>query len=247
MSGIRGLVSKLGLFNGAAANAKPKSAFGGFRKRTITTRELIGSTVSLTPSVGMIYRVWLKHEIDPGFREELMLAVSELNHCRYCTWAHHEWAQMVGVSDEELAHVEQMDPSGFDRRKWLAISYVRALVTAKFGRVDKELVREMNAKYSPMEIKEIEIVARIMDIGNRAANTWDAFLSRLRGGPVADSHILDELVMSGAFLATAPIVVMYLAQTSKRPMKETLRSVIDLIKVPEPLTAKPGAAKPTAK
>lgn len=241
MSAIRGLVSKIGRIKGTASSGKAKSAFGGFRKRTITTRELVGSTVSMVPSMGTIYRVWLKHEIDPGFREELMLAVSELNHCRYCTWAHHEWAQMVGVSDEELAHVEQMDPSGFDRRKWLAISYVRALVTAQFGRVDKELVREMNANYSPMEIKEIEIVARIMDIGNRAANTWDALLSRLRGGPVADTHVFDELVMSGAFLATAPIVVLYLSRTSKRPIMEMLRSVIELIKVADPKTAKPTA------
>lgn len=241
MSIIRRVVSKTGLIKGSAAKAKPKSAFGGFRKRTITTREMVGSAISMVPSIGTIYKVWVKHEIDPGFREELMLAVSELNHCRYCTWAHHEWAHMVGVSDDELAHVEQMDPTGFDRRKWLAISYVRALVTAKFGRVDKELVREMKAKYTPMEIKEIEIVARVMDIGNRGANTWDALLSRLRGGPVAESHILDELVMSGAFLATAPLVLIFLSQTSKRPLMEMVRSVIEMIKVPDTPPAKPTA------
>jgi AhpD family alkylhydroperoxidase len=245
MSVIKRVGSKIRLFKGKAEAAKPKSAFGGFRKRTITTRELVGSSLAMVPSIGTIYKVWVKHEIDPGFREELMLAVSELNHCRYCTWAHHEWAHMVGVSDDELAHVEQMDPTGFDRRKWLAISYVRALVTAKFERVDKDLVREMKAKYTPMEIKEIEIVARIMDIGNRAANTWDALLSRLRGGPATDTHIFDELVMSGAFLATAPIVLIFLAQSSNRPLMEMLRSVIDLIKVPETKPAKP-AAKPAA-
>lgn len=238
MSVIRRVVSKMGLIKEDKKTARPKSAFGGFRKRTITTREMVGNAVSLVPSIGAIYRVWLKHEIDPGFREQLMLAVSELNHCRYCTWAHHEWAQMVGVSDEELAHVEQMNPTGFDRRKWLAISYVRALVSANFGRVDHALVREMNAKYTPMEIKEIEIVARIMDIGNRGANTWDALLSRMRGGPVAETHILDELVMSGAFLATAPVVLIFLAQTSKRPLMEMVRSVIDLVKVAEPPQAK---------
>ena len=241
MSVIRRVASKVGLLKDKAANAKPKSAFGGFRKRTITTREVVGNAVSLVPAIGTIYKVWLKHDIDPGFREELMLAVSELNHCRYCTWAHHEWAHMVGVSDDELAHVEQMDPTGFDRRKWLAISYVRALVSANFGPVDKALVREMKAKYTPVEIEEIEVVARIMDIGNRGANTWDAFVSRLRGGPVAETTIFDELVMSGGFLITVPIVVLFLSRTSKRPLMEMVRAVIDMIKIGETPPAKTAA------
>ncbi len=96
-----------------------------------------------------MYRVWLKEEVDPGFREELMLAVSRLNGCRFCSWGHHEWAQISGVSDEELAQLEQLDPSGFDRRKWVAISYVRALVKENFERVQPELRRAMQHKYSP--------------------------------------------------------------------------------------------------
>ena len=110
----------------------------------------------------------------------------------------HEWAHMAGIPEEELAHIEQMDPEGFERHKWIAISYVRAYVSGKFGNVPKELRREMRNNYTAHEIKEIELVARIMDIGNRGANTWDAMLSRLKGNPAADSHILDEAVLSGA-------------------------------------------------
>lgn len=233
MTLVKRVLAKAGNSQGKppASTKTYKSAFGGFRKRTITTRQLIGDVLSLTPQTGIIYRVWLKHEIDPGFREELMLAVSELNQCRYCTWAHHEWAQMVGVSDDELAHIEQLDPTGFDRKKWLAISYVRALVSANFGPIDEALVFEMQASYSTQEIKEIDIVARIMDIANRSANTWDALLSRLRGGPIAESHVVDELVMSGAFLIAAPIVVFFLSRSSKQPLMDMVRQVIELTKV----------------
>ncbi|MBK9520048.1 MAG: carboxymuconolactone decarboxylase family protein [Rhodocyclaceae bacterium] len=245
MTLVKRVLAKAGRARGKLQSGKknPTSAFGGFRKRTITTRQLIGDVLSLTPNAGIIYRVWLKHEIDPGFREELMLAVSELNQCRYCTWAHHEWAQMVGVSDDELAHIEQLDPTGFNRKKWLAISYVRALVAASFRPIDEVLVGEMKANYSAQEIKEIDIVARIMDIANRSANTWDALLSRLRGGPIAESHVIDELVMSGAFLITAPIVVFFLARTSKQPLMDMVRKVIDLTKVSEIKVKKSPPAK----
>jgi AhpD family alkylhydroperoxidase len=213
-----------------AAKSEPKGTFGGYRKRTITAREFIGNLVSLASEAPTIYEIWGKHELDPGFREELMLAVAKLNDCRYCSWGHHEWAHIAGVPEEELAHIEDMDIEDFDRRKWVALSYVRAFVSGKFGSVPRELRREMRDNYTAHEIKEIELVVRIMDLGNRGANTWDAMLSRLRGNPAADSHILDEAVLSGAFLTVAPVAVAYLAYASNRSFSETARSLIDYVK-----------------
>ena len=109
--------------------------FGGYRKRIITAREFASSIFSLARETPTLYQIWGKHELDPGFREELMLAVAKLNDCRYCSWGHHEWAHVAGIAEDELAHIEQMDPEGFDRRKWIAISYVRALVSGNFGDV----------------------------------------------------------------------------------------------------------------
>ena len=78
---------------------EPRSTFGGYRKRTITAREFIGNLFSLAGEAPTIYEIWGKHELDPGFREELMLAVAKLNDCRYCSWGHHEWAHAAGVSE----------------------------------------------------------------------------------------------------------------------------------------------------
>ena len=198
---------------------KPQSPFGGFKKRTITAPQLLGRLASLVPELGTMYGVWLKQEVDPGFREELMLAVSRLNGCRYCSWGHYEWAQISGVSNEELAQVEQLDPAGFDRRKWVAISYVRALVKGNFVRVQPELRRAMQHKYSPREIRQIELIANVMDVGNRGSNTFDAMLSRFKGVPATDSRIVDEVILSGMFLAIAPVVLVHLARASKRPIR----------------------------
>jgi len=220
-----------------------QSTFGGFKKRTITAAQLLGSLASLTPELGTFYRVWIRQDIDPGFREQLMLAVSKLNGCRFCSWGHHEWATIAGVPDEELARLEQMESSGFDRRKWVAISYVRALVQGNFRRMSPELRRAMQHKYSPREIREIELIARIMDIGNRSSNTFDAMLSRLKGVPAADSRIVDELILSGVFLTVAPVVLAHLSVASGRPLLETARSLIDYTKSYEEKVARPRAPK----
>ena len=207
-----------------------RSPFGGFKKRTLSATQLGRRLVALVPELGTIYQVWLKHEVDPGFREELMLAVSRLNGCRYCSWGHHEWAEISGVSNEELARLEQLEPSGFDRRKWVAISYARALVKQDFRRVQPQLRRAVQHKYSPREIRQIELIVNVMDVGNRTSNTFDALLSRLKGVPAADSTIVDEVILSGVFLAVAPAVVLYLSRASKRPVRELIGSLIDYTK-----------------
>jgi len=213
-----------------ARTAKPRSAFGGYRKRTMTAREFAGSIHQLAPQARMIYRIWGQQALDPGFREELMLAVAKLNDCRYCTWGHHEWAYLSGVPEEELAHIENMDPKGFDRGKWVAISYVRALVSANYAAVSPQLLAELKQHYSDLEIEEIALVARVMDIANRGANTWDAMLSRMKGNPANDSRLLDELIMSGVFWSAAPVVILLLAREAKRPYREMWRSMLDYVK-----------------
>lgn len=215
----------------AQSSAAPSgSHFGGFRKRTMTALEFVASAVSLVPDLGTFYRIWVRHDLDPGFREELMLAVARLNECRYCSWAHLEWAGIAGVADDELAGLEQMDPAHFDRRKWIAICFVRELVAARFGRVPPDLMQEMQANYADREIREIMFVAKAMDLANRGANTWDSMRARWRGQPAADSRIVDEAVLSAAFLLVAPLVVLFLARATKRPFFAMARSLIDYTK-----------------
>jgi len=232
MPTVNSLASSAGaLRSKVRRRSKPlESSFGGFKKRTITAAQLAGRVASLVPELGTMYRVWLKQEVDAGFREQLMLAVSQLNGCIYCSWGHHEWAQISGVSNEELARLEQLDPTGFDRRKWVAISYVRALVKENFERVQPQLRRAMQHKYSAREIRDIELIAKVMDVGNRGSNTFDAMRSRLKGVPAVDSRIVDELILSAVFLTIAPIVLVYVARASKRPILEVARSLVDYTK-----------------
>jgi len=214
----------------AASTAPAGGLFGGHRKRTIGTFGFFGEMLSFAVQLPTIYKIWQKHEIEAGFREELMLAVSTLNDCKYCAWGHHEWANAAGVSEDELDHIEHGDPDGIERAKWVAISYVVAFVSAEYEDVPDDLVQEMEANYTEHEIKEIELVARIMDIANRGANTWDAMLSRLHGKPAHDSHVLDEFVLSGVFWIVAPVSLLVLAQQSDRSFLDLMRGLLDYVK-----------------
>jgi AhpD family alkylhydroperoxidase len=207
---------------------KPTAAgFSAFRKRTITAREFAKAMGSIAANSPTMYKVWVKKELDPGFREELMLAVAKLNGCMYCSWAHHEWASIDGIPEEELAQIEQMDPAHFDRKKWLAISYVRELVSSRFAPVSVDLEKKMRQHYSDTEITEIQLVAKVMDAANLGANTFEAMRWRLRGTPVKGSRLFDEVMLSAAFFCIVPPVVVFLARSSKRSVREMTASLID--------------------
>jgi AhpD family alkylhydroperoxidase len=213
-----------------AAKDTPAASFAAFRKRTITAREFASALGSIASNTPTMYKVWVKHDLDPGFREELMLAVAKLNGCKYCSWAHHEWASIDGVPEEELAQIEEMDPVSFDRKKWLAISYVRELVSARFAPVSPDLERKMHQHYSEEEIAEIVLVAKVMDAANLGANTFDAMRWRLRGTPVKGSRLFDEIMLSAAFFCIVPPIVLLLARSSKRSIRELAASLVDYTK-----------------
>lgn len=200
---------------------------GRRRKPTINTQEFASRLTSLLAEFPTLYAIWNTPELDPAFREELMVAVARQNDAPYCHWAHRTWAESVGTSKAELAKIEQLNPRGLDRRKGAAVAYVRALASTDFKGVSRELRHAMKAHYTPGEIRDIELVARVIDLTNRTTNTYEAMLSRLQGEPSKESHVVDEMVMSGVFLTVAPPLVLLLSRYSKRSFLDTTRSLIN--------------------
>lgn len=200
---------------------------GRKRKPTISTRVALGSLKELMAHFPTLYTIWRTPELDPAFREELMVAVATQNDAPYCNWAHRTWAETVGASSKELEKIEQLNPRGLDPRKWTAVRFVRTLVAKDFQGVPASLRREMEAHYTAREIRDIELVARVMDLINRTANTYEGMLRRLQGKPNHDTHVVDEMVFSGVFLAVAPLMVLLLSRSSGRPYVATARGLID--------------------
>ena len=170
--------------------------FGLFRKRTFLVGDVVGHALGLVPYLLRAGRIWLLRGMDPQFREEIMLAVSRVNGCRYCSYIHHEWALATGVPDDEIARLEGLEPKGFDRGRWVALAWAQARSAADFGSAPDELDRAMHEQHELSVRKDVEAVARIMTMVNRSANTMDALLERLRGEPVEGSRAIDELLVT---------------------------------------------------
>lgn len=205
--------------------------FAAFRKRAYTLPQLGTQLRTLVARRRDISAIW-QGRIDPALREQIMIAVARVNGCRYCAFVHTRFAELEGVSDDELARLDGLDPAAFDRDEWLAIAYATALAEADFGSVDDELGSEIERRSGPQRSADIESVALAMTLANRTANTLDAFRSRLSGSPDPEGRAFDEAVISAVLIATGPLTVIGLSIPLRMSPIRFVREIIRLQQTP---------------
>lgn len=160
--------------------------------------------VSVCARVPSLLSIWVGGRLPRALREKVIVAVAQANACRMCEHAHTRMALEAGMTDAELAALEQMDPQGLDRRTWLALAYARERAEADFASSSEEEARQaVEEVLGPHMTRDIEDVARVMTVANRIANTLNALSDRRRGRPIPGSPLADELVINALFLPGA--------------------------------------------
>jgi AhpD family alkylhydroperoxidase len=167
-------------------------------------RELLRDLKWVASRLPSLWSIWAGGRMPRTLREQIIVAVAQVNACRMCEHAHTRIALAVGVSDAELAALESMDETEFDRRTWLAIAHARECAKAGFA-ATRSNQEEAALVYALGEqaYRDIEDVARVMTVGNRLANTLNALSDRRRGQPIPGSRLADELVINVLFLPAA--------------------------------------------
>lgn len=124
----------------------------------------------------------MRELISPAFRERLMLAVTEVNGCRYCSYYHAREALKSGLSEAELAALlAGQIPADAPAGEHLALAYAQHWAETD-AHPAPEAVQKLVATYGEEQTAAIEIVLRMIRIGNLLGNTADYLLYRLSLG-----------------------------------------------------------------
>jgi uncharacterized peroxidase-related enzyme len=91
--------------------------------------------------------------LSPALREQISLAVGEINSCEYCLAAHTSIGKMVGLSEEQI--LESRNASSADSRDDAALRFAKAVVKKQGWVSNEDLARVRQAGYSDGEIAEI--------------------------------------------------------------------------------------------
>lgn len=119
--------------------------------------------------------------LDPVFRERLMVVVTEVNACRYCSYVHARQALVAGISAEELAALAAGDFAGSPPETHTALLFAQHYAESE-GRPDPAAVAQLAATYGERQAAAIELALQVIRTANLLGNTFDFLLYRLSFG-----------------------------------------------------------------
>ncbi len=136
--------------------------------------------------------------VSRAFAEKIMLAVTQVNDCRYCRFGHTKVALEAGVSEDEITRIARGDLDEFPQDEAPGLLYAQHFAETG-GAPDPAATARLIDFYGEQTAAEIGAYIRMITVGNLLGNTFDAFLSRFRRRPAPDSSFISEL--STLFLA----------------------------------------------
>ena len=119
--------------------------------------------------------------ISPAFRERLMLAVTAVNGCRYCSYFHTGEALRSGLSQEEISRLLSGEFAACPPEEAPAVIYAQHWAESN-ARPDPVALQKLQEIYGPEKADAIQIILRMIRTGNLSGNSWDYLLYRVSFG-----------------------------------------------------------------
>jgi AhpD family alkylhydroperoxidase len=117
-----------------------------------------------------------------AFRERLMLVVTEVNRCRYCSYFHAQEALKAGIPKEELQDLlDGCIPEGSPEEEIPALLYAQHWAEND-AHPDPDAQRSLLVDYGKEKADAIQIILRMIRMGNLLGNTGDYWLYHLSFG-----------------------------------------------------------------
>jgi len=124
-------------------------------------------------------------QISNAFRERIMLAVTEVNGCRYCQYAHAKMALEAGLSQDEIKALSSGSFHNCPVEEVPALLYAQHWAE-KNGQPDIESRQKIVGLYDVSTVESMELAMRMIRMGNLLGNTWDYVLFRLSFGKLGN-------------------------------------------------------------
>lgn len=118
-------------------------------------------------------------ELNSDFFERIMLAVTEVNGCPLCSYAHTKMALEAGMSNEEIKNMLTGIMADVPSEQLQAIMFAQHYADSR-GNPSKESWEKIVKSYGLSKSQGILGATRIIMMGNALGIPWSGFLSRIK-------------------------------------------------------------------
>jgi len=163
-----------------------------FNRRIYNIREFRAAIDDAFEHLPDMKRAMHSKRVDKAFAERIMLAVTQVNGCRYCSYGHAKAALSAGLSPEEIHALLAGEFSDAPPDQLPALMFAQHYAESE-GAPDPAAWRRLVEMYGPESAQDIMTNIRMITVGNLSGNTLDALWYRLTFRPSApDSNLLQE-------------------------------------------------------
>jgi len=145
-------------------------------------------------SLPQAWGTFIAKRVSRAFAEKIMLAVTAVNDCVYCSRGHTKLALISGVEQSEIDQLLEHD-IGQSVNEYEATALAFAQHYAESERnPDPAALTALKDKYGEQIAQDIILYIRLISVGNLIGNTLDTFLARFKGDAPDDSNLFFELI-----------------------------------------------------
>jgi AhpD family alkylhydroperoxidase len=190
-----------------------------FMKRLYGPTDLFQQLTVMLAHIKDLRPVEGKDSISKQFVERVMMAVTEVNGCRYCSYFHAQVALKEGVTSGE---VDQLLSGSFEDapKKEVPALFFAQHYAESGGDPQAEAVQSLKDTYGDFQARQIMEYIRMIMIGNTTGNGFDALRTRLKGNPAPDSTLGKELGVIFGVVWMVPVILVKKLFTKKPAASE---------------------------
>lgn len=145
--------------------------------------------------------------VSKAFSEKIMLAVTQVNGCRYCNYMHTKNAIDAGTSEAEINAMLNGELGEIGNDESLALMFAQHYADTD-GHPDKETYENFVQHYGAQKATDILANIKIIMAANIHGIALDALQSRVKGKKMKGSKLSNELGISLGILVMLPFAVV---------------------------------------
>ena len=130
---------------------------------------------------GRLREITRKELISPAFRERLMLVVTAVNGCRYCSYFHTKQALKSGITAEEISDLLAGDVANCPQDEAVAVAYAQHWAESD-AHPDPEAAKRLQQTCGREKTEAIHLILRMIRMANLLGNSWDYLIYRISFG-----------------------------------------------------------------
>lgn len=147
------------------------------------------------------------------FSERIMLAVTTVNGCPICSYAHTKYALESGMSDEEIQSIISSDPDLKDKyiseEEAAGISFAQHFADTR-SKPDKKAWENIVERYGEEKANAILSAIRIITMGNALGVRYSGIVDRAKGNEYDHrTHLVTSAIFLLGSVVAVPVAIVH--------------------------------------